>query len=56
VVWAADEAEEVDPAQLARERERRMQRLERLFRHSGDDPGGELLLRVLRAYRQRDPA
>ncbi len=56
VVWAEEEAVEVDPAQLARERERRMQRLERLFRHSGDGPGGELLLRVLRAYRHRDPA
>ena len=56
VVWAGEEAGEVDPAQLERERERRLQRLDRLFRHSGDGPGGELLLRVLRAYRQRDPA
>ena len=54
VVWAAHD--DVDPAQLARERERRMQRLERLFRHSGGDAGGAALLRVLRAYRERDPA
>lgn len=53
VVWTE---EEIDPAQLARERELRMQRLERLFRHSGDGAGGELLLRVLRAYRHKDPA
>ncbi|SEN99392.1 hypothetical protein SAMN05428959_10473 [Duganella sp. CF517] len=60
VVWAPEEAAAVDPAQLARERELRMQRLQRLFRHSGDDTGAEtgggLLLRVLRAYRERDPA
>ena len=60
VVWAQEEAEPVDPAQLARERELRTQRLERLFRHSGDgagaDAAGPLLLRLLRAYRQKDPA
>ena len=54
VVWAAADA--VDPAQLAREREQRMRRLERLFRHSGDDAGAELLLRVLRDYRMRERA
>ena len=56
VVWADEDAEEIDPAQLARERELRMQRLERLFRHSGDDAGGEHLLRALRAYRHKDLA
>jgi hypothetical protein len=60
VVWADEDAEEIDPAQLARERELRMRRLERLFRHSGDDAGagtgGPLLLRALRAYRHKDPA
>jgi hypothetical protein len=60
VVWAEEDADEVDPAQLARERELRMKRLERLFRHSGDDAdadaGEHPLLRVLRAYRDKDPA
>jgi hypothetical protein len=51
VVWAA--AEPVDPAALARERERRLQRLERLFRHSAADAGSQLLLERLRAYRER---
>nr|WP_315397962.1 hypothetical protein [uncultured Duganella sp.] len=50
------DADPVDPAVLARERERRAQRLERLFRHSGDDAGAAALLRALRAHRQRDPA
>ena len=53
VVWA--EAEPVDPAALARERERRQQRLERLFRHRAADAGGQLLLARLRAYRERQP-
>ncbi|MEV4782582.1 hypothetical protein [Burkholderia sp. LMU1-1-1.1] len=57
VVWAEEEAAAVDPAQRARERALRMQRLERLFRHSGDDGAdGPSLLRVLRAYRDKDPA
>jgi len=56
VVWAGEEAAAIDPAQLARERELRMQRLERLFRHGGGDAGGQSLLRVLRAYRDKDPA
>ena len=51
VVWA--EAEPVDPAALARERERRRQRLQRLFRHSAADAGGQLLLARLQAYRER---
>ena len=51
VVWA--EADQPDPEALARERERRLQRLERLFRHSGADAGGQLLLARLRAYRER---
>ena len=56
VVWAEEGAAAVDPAQLARERALRMQRLARLFRHSGGDAGGELLLCALRAYRHKDPA
>jgi hypothetical protein len=62
VVWCAaaldpvEDVEALDPAWLARERERRQLRLARLFRHHGAEPGGEQLLRVLRAYRERDPA
>ncbi|MFS2007597.1 hypothetical protein ACEN9F_28710 [Duganella sp. CT11-25] len=46
-------AEPVDPAVLARERERRLQRLEHLFRHRADGAGSLLLLERLRAYRGR---
>lgn len=41
VVWCAAPAEAVDPAHLARERERRLLRLARLFRHQGGEPGTE---------------
>jgi hypothetical protein len=51
VVWA--EAEAPDPAVLARQRERRLERLERLFRRRGADPGSQSLLQRLRGYRER---
>jgi hypothetical protein len=54
VVWA--EADAPDPAELARERERRLQRLEHLFRNSADGAGSRPLLERLRAYRGRQPS
>jgi len=44
----------VDAAELQRERERRMHRLEHLFRHVGTAPGSALLLARLRAFRAGD--
>ena len=43
--------EEVDTAGLERERQRSLQRLERLFRHTAGMPGSALLLARLRDYR-----
>jgi hypothetical protein len=68
VVWAGNEADDQagdqagdqahapagpSQAQLQREHQLRVQRLERLFRHSGAGAGGRLLLERLRAYRNR---
>ena len=52
VVWSAADAP--DPAVVARERERRLQRLEHLFRHCSDVPGSAVLLQRLRAWRERE--
>lgn len=51
LVWV--DAEALDPAQLARERERQLLQLRHLFRHSGASEGGALLLQRLSDYRQR---
>ena len=64
VVWAGEQADDQahdqagtpagpSQAQLQREHQLRVQRLERLFRHSGAGAGGRLLLERLRAYRNR---
>ncbi|MGJ9417203.1 hypothetical protein ACHAC9_05460 [Massilia sp. CMS3.1] len=52
LVWSADGP---DPAELARERECRLQRLEWLFRHRSE-AGCMLLLAQLRAYYSRESA
>lgn len=46
-------AQAVDAAALERERERRLGRLEHLFRHAGAAPGSALLLARLRAFHAR---
>jgi hypothetical protein len=48
------EAEAVDPAELARERELRVARLTRLFRHQAEREGGAALLQLLTDYRNRN--
>ncbi len=48
VVWVEDA---LDAAALAQERERRLRRLEWLFRHSAASGGDARLLAQLRAYR-----
>ena len=53
VVWT--EAAPVDPAELARARALKLERLERLFRNSADSPGSAMLLQRLRAYREGAP-
>jgi hypothetical protein len=64
VVWAGEQADDrahdqagtpagPGQAQLQREHQLRVQRLERLFRHSGAGAGGRLLLERLRVYRNR---
>lgn len=47
-------APQVDPAARARERERQLARLQRLFRHSGSGEAGATLLKLLTDYRNRD--
>lgn len=47
MIWVEDVA---NPAELARERARRLQRLEWLFRHSAGQPGTICLLAQLRTY------
>ena len=54
VVWAEVEAESpADAAAREREQERQLQRLDRLFRHSGDDARPELM-QLLADYRSRE--
>ena len=48
------EVPDIDPEQLARELERRMQRLAHLFRHVGGDEGGAMLLKRLQEYRSKE--
>ncbi|NVM79232.1 hypothetical protein FHW83_005069 [Duganella sp. SG902] len=50
VVWSEEDAP--DPAELARQRALRLQRLEHLFRHCADAAGSQALLAQLRNYRQ----